>query len=171
MSPDNIPILIAEADAGAKRLVRKLRLARHEHDDIRQNLLLDLITRMPGYAPQRGTLGAFAGIVIRHRAGRLARQILQDRARPSICLEEITSRAEALPQELSYDPFGGVELRLGLRRALQRLDPTDLGLCSELLDQPPSEIERDTPGSRATLYRHIREIRLRLMLDGVSAQG
>lgn len=67
LSPSDLDILRREADREAARLVRQFRLPSHERDDLRQDLLVDLIARLPGFNPDRGSLGAFAGAVMSHR--------------------------------------------------------------------------------------------------------
>jgi RNA polymerase sigma-70 factor (ECF subfamily) len=56
----DLQILVHEADLAARRLVRRLRLPAHEREDLRQDLLVDLIARLPAFDPARGRLGAFA---------------------------------------------------------------------------------------------------------------
>ena len=47
ISRDDLQILLHEADIAARRLVRQLRLPRADLDDVRQDLLVDLIARLP----------------------------------------------------------------------------------------------------------------------------
>ena len=63
--PDLVTIL-KEADAAAARLRRRLRLPRVDLDDLRQDLLLDLIRRLPAFDGRRGSIGAFAGAFMTH---------------------------------------------------------------------------------------------------------
>src|SRR4051812_43186587 len=78
-SPEHLRVLLREAAAGAHGLVRKLRLPNHEHEDFRQDLLVDLIGRFRQFNPDRGSLGAFAGVIVRHRAERLAHRVYRER--------------------------------------------------------------------------------------------
>lgn len=68
ISRDNLQILLHEADIAARRLVRQLRLPRADLDDVRQDLLVDLIARLPAYDADRGTLGALAARTVRAAA-------------------------------------------------------------------------------------------------------
>lgn len=72
ISPSDITILIDEADRAARRLRRKLALPAADLDDLRQDLLLDLICRLPGFNKRRGSIGAFAGLVLRNQSSRIA---------------------------------------------------------------------------------------------------
>ena len=60
LSPDDIETIIREADAAARRLRRKLCLPVCEREDLGQDLLVDLLRRLPAYDPARGSIGAFA---------------------------------------------------------------------------------------------------------------
>jgi hypothetical protein len=68
------------ADGAARRLRRRLRLPGHEQEDLRQDLLADLLARLPGFDPARGGLLAFASTCFRHRAARLADRHRRDAA-------------------------------------------------------------------------------------------
>src|SRR6056297_344513 len=72
LSPDDIETIIREADAAAQRLRRKLCLPICEREDLGQDLLVDLLRRLPAYDPSRGTIGAFANIVLRNQSSRIA---------------------------------------------------------------------------------------------------
>ena len=72
LSPDDIETIIHEADAAAQRLRRKLTLPVCEREDLGQDLLVDLLRRLPAYDPLRGSIGAFANIVLRNQSSRIA---------------------------------------------------------------------------------------------------
>jgi RNA polymerase sigma-70 factor (ECF subfamily) len=76
--PDPVTLL-DEADAAAARLRRRLRLPRADLDDLRQDLLVDLIRRLPAFDARRGSIGAFAGIVLRNHASRIAARLARER--------------------------------------------------------------------------------------------
>jgi DNA-directed RNA polymerase specialized sigma24 family protein len=75
-----VDLLHREVNVAAGRLVRKLQLPVHHREDLRQELLVDLIARLKRFDPARGTLNAFASVIIRHRAGRLGKRINRERA-------------------------------------------------------------------------------------------
>ena len=72
ITPTDLSTLIAEADAAARRLRRKLVLPAADNDDLRQDLLVDLICRLLGFDARRGSIGAFANIVLRNQSSRIA---------------------------------------------------------------------------------------------------
>ncbi|NJL50570.1 MAG: hypothetical protein HC909_02500, partial [Blastochloris sp.] len=71
-SPADLATLIDEADAAARRLHRKLVLPAADLADLRQDLLVDLICRLPGFDARRGSIGVFANIVLRNQSARIA---------------------------------------------------------------------------------------------------
>ena len=99
ISRDDLQILLHEADIAARRLVRQLRLPRADLDDVRQDLLVDLIARLPAYDSDRGTLGAFAGAILANRATRIANKVRRERrmygATP-ISLDEVIPESDGL---------------------------------------------------------------------------
>jgi DNA-directed RNA polymerase specialized sigma24 family protein len=176
----DLRILLREATTAARGLVRRLGLPNHEHEDLCQELLVDLIARFKWFDPGRGTLGMFAGTITRHRTKRLARRICRDRAIfPAICPDDPslyrdrtslrdTAEADIAVGGQSHDSFDGIEQRLDLTRALSVLRPGELSLCAKLIEHTPTEITRTGEYSRAGLYRRLRDIRLRLLEEGVS---
>jgi hypothetical protein len=179
-SKDVLDVLCREAGSAARRLVRRLRLPEHECDDIRQELLADLIQRLKWFDSDKGTLGVFAGTVVRHRATRIAARIFRERSMFSQLLSERSAVGEARSENIAEadgyaailgqpsDRFTAVERRLDLDRALGVLGQSDLGLCAELLEHSPTEISRIGQRSRASLYRQLKEIRLQLLSAGIS---
>jgi DNA-directed RNA polymerase specialized sigma24 family protein len=184
ISPTDLWVLLREATVAARGLVCRLRLPSHEQEDLRQELLVDLIARLKWFDPARGTLNAFAKVIVRHRAGRLAKRISVERA-----IFASTSLKDSLPCDHDvvlafdsmveadggtsglahpHDRFGTIDRRLDLGRALGKLRPRDLSLCVKLAEQTPAELSRSGQLSRATLYRRLRNIRLRLLAEGFS---
>ncbi|MDB5407742.1 MAG: hypothetical protein JWL84_2654 [Rhodospirillales bacterium] len=172
-----------EADLAAARLVRRFRLPHHERDDLRQDLLLDLILRLKSFDPTRGSLGAFAGRIVAHRAARLAARIRRDRGMfAPVSLDDPTPDTEgttvgdATAECSGYlammgqptEGFASADRRLDLDRALGTLRRSDLALCGRLTHRTPTELSEEGLGSRANLYRWVHEIRLRLMTAGLS---
>jgi hypothetical protein len=67
------------------------------------------------------------------------------------------------------DGFTSIHRRLDLNRAVGALPRSYRTLCVGLMDRTPTELSRDGFGSRASLYRYIQEIRLRLVATGISS--
>ena len=186
IAPDHLHILLEEADAAARKLRRKLNLPGHDLDDLRQELLADLIARLPAYDPARGPLGAFAGVVLRNMSTRIAVRTAKERrllgAAP-VSLDaplpggdgetfgDLVSEAEGLSawHGQPTDALGDVERRIDLERALGAVARRDAALCARLSDQTADHCAADGLGSRATLYRRLRELRHLLAMRGLRA--
>jgi len=186
ISASDLQLLLLEADSAARRLVRRLRLPRAELDDIRQDLLVDLLTRLPAFDPERGSLGAFAGLVLRNHATRIAARIKREReafgAVPVSLDEEqpgrdgatrgaIMAEEDGLSAWLGQpaDAFAAVEQRLDVERGLGTLDPRDGALCAALAHTTVESLAAQGRGSRSGLYRRLKDIRLALMAHGLEA--
>ena len=106
ISRDDLQILLHEADIAARRLVRQLRLPRADLDDVRQDLLVDLIARLSTYDADRGSLGAFAGTVLTNRAARIANKVKRERSMygaTPISLDETSSSRSTPSRAASTD--------------------------------------------------------------------
>src|SRR5690348_5643487 len=79
MSQSDLRIIQHESDVAARRLIRQLRLPYDDLADFRQELVLDVIARLPAFDPKRGSLGAFVGILMRNKARRLADAVRRER--------------------------------------------------------------------------------------------
>jgi DNA-directed RNA polymerase specialized sigma24 family protein len=184
LSSSDVQVLLQEAHAAARRLVRCLHLPAHDCEDICQDLLVDLIARLKWFNPSRSSLGAFAGAVMRHRASKLAQRISRQRARfirasgdggfPGRASNEHRSDTHedagvAAVDPQCPDPISEIHRRLDLARALAALHPAELTICNALIDRTPTEMSRSGNGSRASLYRNVKEIRMQMLMSGVSA--
>src|SRR5262249_46452431 len=151
-----------------------LGLPRWELDDVRQDLLVDLLDRLPAFDPGRGTLGAFAGTVLAHQAGTIARRVTRERrlydgasaslherhdAEQQRCKDTI-AEGDGLPALLGHpvDAFGAAERRMDLERCLQYLDRQEAQLCRSLLASDDGVASLSESGARATRYRRLRSI-------------
>ena len=79
LSPDDIETIISKADTAARRLRRRLGLPACDREDLGQDLLIDLLRRLPAFDPARGSLGAFAGLILRNQSSRIAIRIMRER--------------------------------------------------------------------------------------------
>jgi DNA-directed RNA polymerase specialized sigma24 family protein len=186
LSPADLRILLDEADSAAHRLVRRLRLDRADIEDIRQDLILDALGRMKHFDADRGSLGAFLGIVMTNAAIRIAGRVKAHRGlfgthpvsldqilpdREGVCLGEMIADGEGLDQlyGASSAPIAVADHRIDLARHLAFLAPTDRGLCSELMRATVEDLAAAGRGARSSLYRRISAIRLDLTATGLRA--
>ena len=145
--------LLHIAQREARRVCRIARLPAHAADDIRQDMLLDLLGRIGAFDPQRGSLEAFATVCFRHRGSRVPRR------------QVFGGIGE---QTVSPDLIAQLERRLDLMRACANLDRADAALCAALSNATAHALARRTGASRAGLYRRRHEIQMRLRAAGIA---
>ena len=183
-SPAETATLLRSADRVARRIVRQCRVPRHEREDLRQDLLTDLFARLKSFHPSRGDLGAFAASCFEHRAIRLVERIKRSRVTMSqVSLDDPQPGGEGLTigdSVAEADGYGAwlgqptaafsaVERRIDLERALGTLPAELLPLCVGLSERSPHQLAKASATSRATVYRQLHELRLRLLVAGIPA--
>jgi len=147
--------LYRDADRVARRAVRRGRLLAADREDLRQELLLDLLRRLHHFDPARGSLGAFAQVCFQHRATRAVS------AHQREIRERHGFRLHSIHAVDHHEPTVALALRLDLGRALDRLSPDQAGVVTSLL-------ERDIPAApRTTRHRHLLAVRNQLTAVGL----
>ena len=183
LSPDDIEIILREADAAARRLRRRLCLPICEREDLGQDLLIDLLRRLPAYDPSRGSIGAFANIVLRNQSSRIAmRHHRQRRAQGGSLLSlEVPLGGtrepvgDTLTEEDGLAAWHGqtccaaavTELHHALQAALARLPAEDRRFCAALAHRPVTALTAEGFGSRSALYRRLADLRHVLTAHGL----
>ena len=183
ITPAELSTLIVEADAAARRLRRKLVLPAADHDDLRQDLLVDLICRLPCFDARRGSIGAFANIVLRNQSSRIAmRHHRQRRAQGGSLLSlevPLAGTREPVGDTLTEDDglaawhgqtccaAAVTELHHALQAALARLPAEDRRFCAALAHRPVTALAAEGFGSRSTLYRRLADLRHVLTAHGL----
>jgi len=183
LSPDDIETIICEADAAAQRLRRKLSMPVCEREDLGQDLLVDLLRRLPAYDPSRGSIGAFANIVLRNQASRIAmRHHRQRRAQGGSLLSldvPLAGAREPVGDTLTEDDglaawhgqtccaTAVTELHHALQAALARLPAEDRRFCAALAHRPVTALATEGFGSRSALYRRLADLRHVLTAHGL----
>jgi RNA polymerase sigma-70 factor (ECF subfamily) len=155
------PFVIQQAEIRASRLVGSYGFNRDDWDDLRQDLLLDYLERLPQFDGGRGDLRGFMFGVVRHRAAQLvARQRRQVPFVPDGSTENGRSRHRHTA--VNYD------LRLDIEQAMSRL-PEHLRVLAQMLsERTPREVSRATGKSRSRVYQLIGEIRAAFIDAGVT---
>ena len=186
ISPDDLATLIDEAAFAARRLHRKLVLPAADLDDLRQDLLVDLICRLPGFDARRGSIGAFANIVLRNQSSRIAIRhhrkrrmqggtVLSLDAPVSGATESmgcLLAEADGLAAWHGQDRSAtdDADTLHDLAQVLGGLPEEARGLCAALGTCAVAEIVERTGTSRYALYRHIASLRLDLAMRGFGAE-
>ena len=186
MSQDDLRTVLHEADVAARRLLRQLQLPRADLEDLRQELLADLIARVSAFDPGRGSLGAFAAIVLANRSTSIATKVKRDRrlygAAPISLNETIPdsdglARGDLIGEDQGLaayfgqpaDAFAAAERRLDVERGLGTLDHGDRALCVALSHSTVDRLAATGHGARSNLYRRVTNIRLALLAVGLTA--
>jgi RNA polymerase sigma-70 factor (ECF subfamily) len=182
LTPDRVRTVVSAADTAARRLEWRLRMPRGEREDLRQDLLIDLIRRVPDYDPGRGSFEAFTQVVLTHGASRIASRILAERRVRGVQLSlhhpvgaDPRPLSERLVEEdglwswLGHEVADETRVELGhdVARALGLLCEPDRQLCSGLASLSVTALVRSGSGSRSALYRRIADLRCVLTAHGL----
>ena len=142
------PFVIQQAEIRASRLVACSGFPRDDWEDLRQDLLLDYLERLPLFDSRRGAPRGFMFGVVRHRAARLA---AEHRRRVQLLADN--GGSSRLQVTVNHD------LRLDIAAVIARL-PEHLRVIAELLsERTPREVASVTGKSRSRVYQMIGEIR------------
>jgi RNA polymerase sigma-70 factor (ECF subfamily) len=177
--------MLAEADAAARRLHRRLRLRAADLEDLRQDLLVDLIRRLPAFDARRGGLGVFAGLVLRNRASVIALRLGRERRAQGggvLSLDAPLDPDARLPLGATLAEADGLSawhgqpvraaadaaLRIDVARALGRLAAGDRALCAGLCLHRPRDLVAAGAGSRSALHRRVAGLRCALAAHGLA---
>jgi RNA polymerase sigma-70 factor (ECF subfamily) len=186
ISPDDVSTLQQVADRVARRMRRRLGLPGQDLDDLRQELLLDLIARLPAFDRERGPLEAFAYMVAVNRASRIGRTVWRERRLyddSSLSLDvplagadnatvgDLVSEDQGLGALFgqTFDVEGEVITSATLDAGLSELADDDQRLCAALVESTINQLAARGHGARASLYRRLKDIRLTLHAYGVEA--
>ena len=180
--------ILAEVDHQAKRLVGRHGLPAHELDDVRQDLITDIIARAPAYDDARASPSTFVAMVAANGAALLGRRYYRQQGlfgRSPVSLDEPigdddgapVTRGELVAEADGYaawlgqpsDPLLATERRLDLQAAVQLLPARLRGLCDALVTDTAKGACRSQERSRADHYRCRREIGLRFRAAGLSS--
>lgn len=162
----------------ARQLVGRVGFTESDREDLEQEMVLDLLRRLPKFDPKRAGRNTFIARIVEHKVAtiieaqkagmrdyRLCSCSLNDRLED----EEGRSieRMETIDQEDYLRRTGKLsrpmsELRnlsIDLRSAVQTLPPELRELCKRLQTESVTEISRDTGILRGTIYESIKKLR------------
>ena len=161
---DFTPYLLQQTALRASLLQASFGFAADEWDDLRQDLALDCLRRLPRFDGSRGNWQGFVRGVVRHQACVLAsRQKCRRQFQPLDESECADGRHE--PAEDLQPVF---ELGLDTERVLAGL-PDELASIARLLaEMPVSAVRRKTCLTAAQLNRRVARIRAAFMRAGLS---
>ena|SRR6266545_1639948 len=168
---DVTPYLLQQTALRASLLQTSFGFAADDWDDLRQDLALDCLRRLPRFVGSRGNWKGFVHGVVRNHACVLASRQLQRRPFQPVQFDGdselpdggLTCKADQAPAE-DFRPF--LELGLDTERVLAGL-PEDLRIIARYLaEMPISAVRRKTGLTLAQLNQRIRRIRAAFMAAG-----
>ena len=165
------PYLLKQTALRASLLQTSLGFATYDWDDLRQDLALDCLRRLPRFDGSRGNWKGFVHGVVRHHACVLASRQFQRRRFQPVELDCNSDLPEGnlggLADQASAEDFRpALELGLDTERVLANL-PEDLRMIARYLaEMPVSAVRRKTGLSLAQVNRRIRQIRAAFMAAG-----
>ncbi len=154
----------------ARQLVGRVGFTESDREDLEQDMMLDLLRRLPKYDPRRAQRNTFITRVVEHKTATIIesqkagmrdyrlRCSLNDRFED----EEGSSveRMETIDQEdylrrtskLARPAWELRDLSLDVQRTIEKLPPELRELCKRLKTESITEISRDTGIPRGTIY-------------------
>lgn len=180
-------LIHSEVDRQARRLRHRHGLPADDVDDVRQDLITDLLSRAHAFDERRAGASTFVGMVVANRAALFGRQRYRDCrlcGPHPISLDEpivddeggMTSRGDLVADADGYaawmgqetDAFGRTERCLDLISAAGDLSEDLRNLCAALSTETAAGVCRSRRKSRADLYRRVRDVRLRFRMAGLT---
>ena len=143
----------------AARLARKYVIPHSDREDAEQDLVVELLRRLPNFDPMQSDRAEFVRTIVKHAVADIVRFRLaakRSRARPT-SLDSLSSDSSVLGREDEELVRAG--LAMDIQDLLQTL-PAELQRVAELLQsESPTETARVLGVGRGTVYRRLREIR------------
>ncbi len=168
------PYIFKQASCRASLLVASAGFRSDDWEDLKQEMVLDVLRRSPKFDPARGDWQGFVRGVVRNHACVL---VMRERRRaPEILSQDLMNREDASDADsldiLDKRPSSGVvdalHLSLDVRRVVESL-PNQLQSLAVLLGQMPvKEVGKHTGKSRSRVYQMTRQIRDAFLRAGFS---
>ena len=162
----------------ARRLIGQAGFTPSDREDLEQELVLDLLRRLPKYNPKRAKLNTFIARIVEHRIASLIeaqKAGIRDYRRCGGSLNDryedeegrSVERVDTIDQE-DYLLRTGAQSRpwdelsalaIDVAAVLEALPPELRELCRRLKAETVTEISRDTGVPRGTIYESIKKLR------------
>ena len=162
----------------ARRLIGQAGFTASDREDIEQELMLDLLRRLPKYNPKRAQLNTFIARVVEHRIASLIeaqkagiRDYRRCRCSLNECFEDADGRSvervDTFDQEDYLLRTGGQSrpseelsaLAIDVAAVIEGLPHELRNLCRRLKAETVTGISRDTGVPRGTIYESIKKLR------------
>jgi len=168
------PYILQQASCRASAMVSGGGFSRDDWEDLRQELVLDCLQRVPRFNPLRGDWRAFVRGVIRNQSAALAlreSRRMQCGALPSggdggdFDEDGIGSSA---PEPASDDPSDAMALSADVHRVVEALPPNLQTLASDLMGMSVSEVAAKRGTSPQWIYQTMKRLRKAFVAAGVT---
>jgi len=162
----------------ARQLVGLVGLTESDREDLEQEMILDLLQRLPKYNPDRAQRNTFIARVVEHKIASIIearkaglRNYRLCNCSLNECIEDeegfSVERMETIDQEDYLRMTGGLshpfselrDLSVDVRQAIKKLPPELRELCRRLNVNTITELSRDTGIPRGTIYESIKKLR------------
>ncbi|NIM21304.1 MAG: RNA polymerase subunit sigma-24 [Candidatus Latescibacteria bacterium] len=162
----------------ARQLVGHAGFTESDREDLEQELVLDLLRRLPKYNPQRTKRNTFIALIIEHKVATIIESSkagkrdyrtplcslndqLEDKEGSSMEREETIDQEDYLRRtgKLSRPAVELQELSLDTQKVVASLPPELRELCRRLQTQSITEISRETGIPRGTIYESRKKLR------------
>ncbi len=165
VTPAIDPFVVQQAEIRASRMVGNYGFTTDDWEDLRQDIMLDYLERLPRFDVSRGDLRGFGYGVVRNRAAKLAAR--QRRVAARLDLEWDEHRTE--PALLSR-PDADLDIRIDVQKVVARLPHHLRLLAQQLSEMSLGEVCRHTGKSRSRIYQWIRQIRAAFVEAGLTPE-
>ena len=162
----------------ARQLIGQAGFTPSDREDLEQEMVLDLLRRLPKYNPERAKLNTFIARVVEHKIASLIQAQkagIRDYRRWAYSLNErfededgrSVERVDTIDQE-DYLLRTGAQSRpseelnalaIDVAAVIEALPPELRELCRRLKAETVTEISRDTGVPRGTIYESIKKLR------------
>ena len=166
----------------AYQLAARTGMSREDREEIKQELLTDLLAQSPYYDPARGSLGTFTGVVSKNRATELLDQYYKDKKRlifvSTVAANDgseeqgnVLDKGDVIPLWAVDDDLFGMRLALhDLDKAVRCMNTEQRNLFELLLTEADmADACRAYHGSAATFYRRVSDLKMHLRMFGIKA--
>jgi len=162
----------------AKKLIGKAGFKREDLDDIKQDITLDLLQRLPKYDPEKASLNTFINDVVDNKIARMIEAQnaeMRDFRIESGSLNELVEDLDGTPVELIHEimdedlpwnhgtceisDFNYFELSDDIVKALSELPPQFREMCLRLMKENIFVVAKEMGIPRASMYYHLKIIR------------
>ena len=163
----------------ARDMVGFAGITESDRDDVEQELMFDLLRRLPKYDPSIAKLTTFMTRVVDHRCATIVmdrkagmrdyrmcamslNQVMEDEEDAFFEQTDGPDREEYLNRRgvLPEAPARRLDLTIDVQRAVDLLDPNLQELCERLRTQRVSEVARGARMARSSLYESMAKIRM-----------